>query len=90
VQFPVAYIGGLVKRYQAGEFIAAKAHRERECRRLADERRTAVRAQEAEFARQLSASGASPVSSSETARQTLAVLREGLRRQWARSGGKDD
>jgi hypothetical protein len=85
VQWPVAYVGSLVKRYQAGDFIPAKAHLEREYRRRAAVRQMALREREAQFASQLP-----PASSAETARRNLAALRDGLRRQWGRSGGNRD
>ncbi|WP_233849440.1 hypothetical protein [Paraburkholderia sp. HD33-4] len=85
VKWPVAYVGRLVKRYQAGDFIPAKAHIEREHRRLAAVRQLALREHEEQFASQLP-----PASSPETARHNLAVLRDALRHQWGKSGGKRD
>jgi len=85
VKWPIAYIGSLVKRYRAGDFIPAKAHQERECRRLAAVRQVALQEREAQFASQLPSA-----SSAETARHNLAALRDALRRQWGRSGGNRD
>jgi hypothetical protein len=85
VKWPVAYIGSLVKRYHAGDFIPAKAHLERECRRLAAVRQAALREREEQFTSQLPT-----VSSVETARHNLAALRDALRRQCGQSGGKRD
>jgi hypothetical protein len=85
VKWPVAYVGSLVKRYLVGDFIPAKAHLEREYRRLAAVRQLALREREEQFASQLPTA-----SSAETARRNLAALRDGLRRQWGRSGAKHD
>ncbi|MFM0019483.1 hypothetical protein [Paraburkholderia azotifigens] len=85
VKWPIAYIGSLVKRYQAGDFIPAKAHLERECRRRAAVRHVALQEREEQFASQVP-----PASSAETARHTLAALRDALHRQWGRSGGSRD
>jgi len=85
VKWPIAYIGSLVKRYQAGDFIPAKAHLERECRRLAVVRQGALRQREEQFASQLPSA-----SSVETARRNLAALRDALRQQCRRSGGSRD
>ena len=85
VKWPVAYVGSLVKRYHAGNFIPAKAHLERESRRLAAVRQVALREREEQFISQLP-----PVSSVETARHNLAALRDALRRQCGQSGGKRD
>jgi hypothetical protein len=74
VQLPVAYIAGLVRRYLAGEFVPAKAHLERAARRR-------VSAQEcvSVSGRELRGQAPSPVSTPETARQHLAVIRARLR-----------
>ncbi|MFP3554124.1 hypothetical protein SB861_25955 [Paraburkholderia sp. SIMBA_049] len=85
VKWPIAYIGSLVKRYRAGDFIPAKAHLERECRRRAAVRHVALQEREEQFASQVP-----PASSAETARHTLAALRDALHRQWGRSGGSRD
>jgi hypothetical protein len=85
VKWPIAYIGSLVKRYRAGDFIPAKAHQERECRRLAAVRQAALQEREAQFVSQLPSA-----SSAETARHTLAALHDALHRQWGRSGGNRD
>jgi hypothetical protein len=81
VKWPVAYVGSLVKRYHAGNFIPAKAHLERESRRLAAVRQVALREREEQFISQLP-----PVSSVETARHNLAALRDALRRQCGQGG----
>jgi hypothetical protein len=85
VKWPVAYVGSLVKRYQAGDFIPAKAHLECEYRRLAAARQLALREREEQFTSQLP-----PASSPETARHNLAALRDALRRHWGQSGGTRD
>ncbi|PTB17005.1 hypothetical protein C9I57_30345 [Trinickia symbiotica] len=55
VRFPVAYVGRLATRYLSGQFVAAKAHRERAHRQLAAARQAALREQEASFAQRLGA-----------------------------------
>ncbi|WP_018440939.1 hypothetical protein [Trinickia symbiotica] len=53
VRFPVAYVGRLATRYLSGQFVAAKAHRERARRQLAVARQAALHEQEASFAQRL-------------------------------------
>lgn len=72
VQLPVAYIAGLVRRYLAGGFFATRAHLERAARITEAERANVTRRAPGD-AIDL------PVSTSETARQHLAVIRDGLR-----------
>lgn len=74
IRFPVAYIGALVRRYRAGEFIAAKAHRESENRRAAAARQAEHQEREHAFTASL------PATPPDVARRHLAALRDSLRR----------
>lgn len=66
VRFPVAYIGELVRRYLAGEFVPARAHREAEARQRSGRRPSDV------------CPGDAPVTAPEIARAHLAGLRAQL------------
>jgi len=66
VRFPVAYIGELVRRYLAGDFVPARAHREAEARRRSGSRRRDT------------CSGDATVTPPEIARAHLASLRAHL------------
>jgi hypothetical protein len=66
VRFPVAYIGELVRRYLAGEFVPARAHREAEARRRSERHHRDT------------CSGDAPVTPPEIARAHLASLRAQL------------
>lgn len=68
VRFPVAYIGELVRRYLAGEFVPARAQREAEARRRSGSRHRDT------------CSGDAPVTPPEIARAHLATLRAQLGR----------
>ncbi|PQV44154.1 hypothetical protein [Paraburkholderia sp. BL21I4N1] len=66
VRFPVAYIGELVRRYLAGDFVPARAHREADARRQGRRRGAATLVSDA------------PVTPPEIARAHLASLRAQL------------
>lgn len=87
VQLPVAYIGGLVRRYLAGAFVPAKAHLERAARERAAARADGAVTHVMHDAHDASEGERSTlVSTRETAHRHLAVIRERLRGQIAQGG----
>lgn len=74
IQLPVAYVAGLVRRYRAGEFVPTRAHLERDARERTCRVEGAVAASNGP-----NVCAESPISTSETARQHLAVIRDALR-----------